>query len=48
MKMTMKWTTCVSLYIQGTDRLKDQGVLPIMAYTGTAPGSPRPKGEPFS
>ena len=39
---------CEPVCTRLTDRLKDPGVLPIMAYTGTAAGRLRPKGEPFS
>ena len=44
----LQWTACTSLYVRETGRLKDPGVLPVMAYTGTAAGSLRPKGGPFS
>ena len=44
----LQWTACVSLYVRETGRLKDPGVLPAMAYMGTAAGSLRPKVVPFS
>ena len=43
----VQWTAYVSLYVRETSRLKDPGVLPIMAYTGTAAGGFRSKGVPF-
>ena len=47
MKMTMKWTTCLSRYIQETGHLKDPGGTPCNGLYGDSCGEPPPERGTF-